>query len=53
MVGWQRKQYERGSNGKTRRINKGERDWSRQDKELIKEYQDKYEKGNDERRKAG
>jgi hypothetical protein len=45
-VGWQRKQYDK-SGGKVRRTLKGEKDWSRNDKEAIHQYQ---ERGYDEKR---
>ena len=48
MMSWQRKQYDR--NGKpVKRVFKGEKDWSREDKEKIREYQEKY----GDQRKAG
>lgn len=43
-MGWQRKQYDQ--RGKVRK-HKGEKDWSRSDKEAIRQYEERY--GTDKR----
>lgn len=52
VVGWNRKQYDK-SGGKVRKVLKGEKDWTRDEKEAIRQYQDKYERREREQRKAG
>lgn len=59
-MGWNRKQYER-SGGKFRPVYRGEKDWTRAEKEQIRQFEER--NGNDrretdsddgaERRKAG
>ncbi len=51
-MGWNRKQYDK-SGGKVRKVLKGEKDWTRDEKEAIRQYQDKYERREREQRKAG
>lgn len=41
-MGWARKQYDK-RDGKFRKPLKGEKDWSRDEKEAIRQYMDKYE----------
>lgn len=49
-MGWRERQYEKG--GKKVRIRSGEKDWTREEKEQIRQYEEKYGRGNNERRKA-
>lgn len=53
-MGWQRKQYDKHGN-KVKKVFKGEKDWTRQEKEQIRQYQENYERNstNEDRRKAG
>lgn len=41
-MGWQRKQYDKGK-GKFRKVHNGEKDWSRDEKEAIRQYLEKHE----------
>lgn len=58
-MGWNRKQYDRS--GKFRPVHRGEKDWTRAEKEQIRQYEERhgtdYRRGNaddgTERRKAG
>lgn len=45
-MSWQRKQYDR-SNGRFQRIRSGEKDWTRADKEAIRQYEERH--GTDKR----
>lgn len=40
-MSWQRKQYEQ-TGGRFRKIRRGEKDWSRNDKEAIRQYEERY-----------
>jgi hypothetical protein len=54
-MGWQRKQYDKNQ-GKFRRVFSGSKDWTREQKQQIEEYQKNHETRDDprdERRKAG
>jgi hypothetical protein len=50
-MGWQRKQYDK-SGGKFRRVFSGSKDWTREQKQQIEQYQEKHER-EDKRRRAG
>lgn len=55
-MGWQRKQYEKGGTN-FRKVHKGERDWTRAEKEQIRQFEERQHGNNGrsdaEERKAG
>ena len=46
-MGWQRKQYDKYG---TQRVRSGEKDWSRSEKEAIRQYEERY--GNEPKREG-